>query len=124
MVLARLINALEAKDASSVWQVSSAATRALASDERGAVTLWLQHLQPAIARNFGIASVGYLIGDGDGVGIRLVEEPLPLTQVMSKPTSMMAWGAVPFVEEDGEWRADLPLFLRYDEWRMDVGLKG
>ncbi|MEJ7784843.1 MAG: hypothetical protein WKF96_08570 [Solirubrobacteraceae bacterium] len=101
--------ALSMRDQNGVWALSSSASVAQLDDPEELQTAWLALYGDNFRDDTGVASGVYALVPHRGVGVRLVHGVGPLTFRYEKPTPVDAFGLLVLVEEDGAWRADLPL---------------
>lgn len=107
--------ALEKQDAEAVLSLSSAASRA-GRTPRDLLKAWQAAGGHLTQPRAGIGSTIYSLAPLDAVAARVVADAPALPRAVKKPTPVSLIDAVPFVLNNGEWRVDLPLFQRRDEW--------
>jgi hypothetical protein len=102
--------ALQDRDATAVWELSSRSSHELCGEPQPLLNGWRQALGTnALSSETSMTSGVYRLDPHPGVGVRLIAVSPPVPQIIVKPTPMPMAGLIPLVREEEGWRADLPL---------------
>jgi hypothetical protein len=105
-----------------VFALSSARTRETADSAKELTRIWKQRIGREALRKGGIASGVYPYPEENAVIIRVVKDPGPISFRVERMTMMPLYTLLPLVEEEGVWRADLPLFEQQEDLMPHAGL--
>ena len=107
--------AMDTADDAVVEQLSSRASREGLSPS-DLFDRWWDEIGWVLSEPSGIATGVYSLAPYDAVCVRVIADPPDLPRAVDRPTPTMMLVALPLVQEDGEWRVDLPLFQTRQDW--------
>jgi len=108
--------ALFEEDADAVERLSSGTSRQGMSPQE-LLRVWADELDLVLQHpNSGIGTAVYCLRPLEAVAARVFEDAPPVPRAFERPTPAMMLVALPLVQEQGEWKVDLPLFRKRDEW--------
>jgi hypothetical protein len=102
-------SALDTRDASALWAVSSGRSRQ-GRDAESLLERWLELTGGGFPSDSGVGSVIYSLAPLAAVGARVYADAPTLPRATMKPTPASLLAVLPLVWEHGTWRVDLPLY--------------
>jgi hypothetical protein len=108
-------SALDLEDSPGVFDCCSRTSRKNRSPEQ-LLAAWQAAGGHLHEMNAGIGTTVYSLAPLDAVAVRVIAETPALPRAVTGPAPITLLDVLPLVEEDGEWRVDLPLFERRAEW--------
>lgn len=107
--------AFDLNDGNGMFAASSAASREGRSPS-DLLAAWESAAPHLRQQDAGVGTTIYSLAPIDAVAARVIADAPALPRAAFRPTPVTLLDALPLVYEGAEWRVDLPLFERREEW--------
>jgi len=102
-------SALDEGDASALYRLSSRASRK-GRDPDALYARWIEYTQGGFPTDSGVGSTIYTLAPLPALAARVFADAPKVPRALTRSAPARLLAVLPMVEEEGEWKVDLPLF--------------